>query len=155
MIMKGLLDLVIPTDVVKVSGGEFSVRGLSPDDGLQLYYRHASDLSALFDQFAGKLRGDAEVEPSEVLEAGSAMVSGAPQLMAEIIALANGASVAEDDSFNMVVAFAKQLPAGVQVDALQKIAALTFSSDMPPGKFVGLVLAMVRSTTAAISAQTT
>jgi hypothetical protein len=30
--------------------------------------------------------------------------------------------------------------AGVQVDALTKIADLTFSSDMPPGKFLAVVV---------------
>lgn len=148
----GLRDLVIPTETVKVSGsGEFAVRGLSPQDALRLYYRHAGELSALFDQFAGKVKSKKPVAESEVLEAGVALVKGAPLIMAEIIALASDGDPDDVEGFSEIVSLALKLSASVQMDALQKIGNLTFSSDMPPGKFFGLVLAMAQSATAALN----
>ena len=80
----GPLNLIVPTENVAGLG---DVRGLSPSDGLALYYRHAGELSALFDQFAGKVKAKQAVPESDVLQAGVAMVSGAPLIMAEIIAV--------------------------------------------------------------------
>lgn len=144
--------LVIPTATVEVAGGEsFTVRGLSPNDALQLYYRHAGQLSALFDQFAGKVKAKEAVAESDVVQAGVAMVSGAPLIMAEIIAIGMGAKPDDIEGFAEIVTNLLDAPAGLQMDALQKIGGLTFSSDMPPGKFFGLVLAMAQSATAALN----
>jgi len=148
----GPFNLVIPTEKVEVAGGEpITVRGLSPNDGLQLYYRHSGQLSALFDQFAGKVKSKEPVAESDVIQAGVTMVSGAPLIMAEIIALAIGAKTDDIEGFAEIVSKLIDSPAGFQMDALQKIGKLTFSSDMPPGKFFGLVLAMAQSATAALN----
>jgi hypothetical protein len=157
----GLRDLVIPTEVVKVADGEFTVRGLSPNDALGLYYRHAGQLSALFDQFTARSRTGEDVNVAEV---GTSLVGGAPQIMAEIIAVASGSRAPRLDEPDIVKRAAQEtewlldvqkaidLPAGAQMDALEKVGKLTFTSEMPPKKFFGLVLAMAQSATAAINA---
>jgi len=142
----GLRDLVIPTELVKVADEGFPVRGLSPNDALDLYYRHAGELSALFDQFTARVKAG---ESADAMEVGTAMVGGAPQIMAEIIALASDSDPRSPD-WPLDVAQALRLPAGVQMDALEKIGRLTFTSDMPPGKFFGLVISMAQSATAAL-----
>lgn len=146
----GLRDLIIPTALVKVADSGFTVRGLSPADALGLYYRHAGELSNLFEQFAGKVRAGLDVADGDVLQAGISMVNGAPQIMAEIIALGSESDPTGPD-WDADVGVALRLPAAVQIDALQKIAELSFSSDMPPGKFFGLVLQMAKSTQAALT----
>lgn len=148
----GLLDLVIPTLDVEVSpGSAFAVRGLSPNDAMHLYYRHAGQLSSLFDQFAGKVKAGDEVSEGDVLAAGAQMISATPLLMAEIIALAADGDPSDVEGFAKVVSKAMDLNVGVQMDALQKIGAQTFSSDMPPGKFFGLVIEMARSAKAVLN----
>lgn len=145
-----LANIVIPTDTVEIAdGGKFAVRGISPEDALGLYYRHTGELSALFDKFAERAKAREEVSAMEV---GTAMVSGAPRIMAEIIALAADGDPRDAESFEQLVNVARKLPAGVQMDALQKIGALTFSSDMPAGKFFGLVVQMAQSATAVLQA---
>ena len=144
----GPLNLIVPTDTVAGLG---EIRGLSPNDGLTLYYRHAGELSKLFDQFAGKVKAKERVAESEVLQAGAAMVSGAPLIMAEIIVLALDGDPADVEGFARNVSQVMRMSAGMQMDALQKIGELTFSSDMPPGKFFGLVLSMAQSATAVMN----
>jgi hypothetical protein len=152
MTTMGPFNLVIPTAKVKVSDeSSFSVRGFSFDDAMRLYHRHAAMLSPLFDQFAGRVQAGVPVTSDEVIAAGADMLRGTPRVMAEILAISVGADPAEDDSFAAIVAQLLQLPLGTQMIALREIAALTFSSEMPPGKFIGLVLETARSTTAALS----
>jgi hypothetical protein len=148
----GLRNLNLPTSVVKVADGvEFTVRGFSPNDALGLYYRHSGQLAALFDQFAAKAKAsNGEVDRADVAAIGTTLVSSAPVIMAEVIAIAEGSNPAADD-FGEDVAAAMRLTAGVQLDALQKIGELTFSSDMPPGKFAAVVLGLAQSATASLS----
>lgn len=144
----GLRDLAIPTAEVTVSpGSKFAVRGFSLNDALGLYYRHTGQISNLFDEFAGRVKAGGSVTASDV---GVALTSGAPRVLAEIIATAYGLK-ADASNWDEEVSAVVDFPAAVQIDALQKIADLTFSSDMPPGKFAGLVLAMARSALAARS----
>lgn len=147
----GLRDLIIPTERVEVADSYFTVRGLSPNDALGLYYRHRGQLSAMFEQFSARAKAEVAVD---VTEFGASLVGGAPQIMAEIIALASNSDPRGED-WDGDVGVALTLSAGVQMDALEKIGRLTFTSEMPPKKFFGLVLAMAQSATAAMSAPKT
>lgn len=145
----GLRNLVIPTELVKVSDGEgFTVRGLSPYDVLSVYSRHAGDLSALFDRFkqTAKISSDGE---NDIAKIAAGLVKGTPHIMAEIIALASD-SDPDGVELESDVAIARKLSLGIQSDALERIGRLTFTSDMPPKKFFGLVLAMLGSATAVL-----
>ena len=150
----GPIELVIQTQTVEYPGGTFAVRGFSPNDALTLYLRHAGELSKLFDQFANqaKVEGADAVTAASTLEAASSMVAGTPLLMAEILAVAMDADPADIEGFTKIVSSVLKLPIGVQMDALNKIADMTFTSDMPLGKFLTLVLSMAQSATAALSA---
>ena len=154
----GLRDL-IPTAEVKVSdAGSFSVRGFSPNDTFLLYHRHRGQLAAMFEQFAGEVqkkgkKGKGDVN-EDLIQVGTSLIGNAPQVMAEVIVLAMGVKP-ENEDFDAEVRAALDLPAGVQMDALQKIADLTFTSDMPPGKFLAVVVQLLQSSTAAISGRET
>jgi hypothetical protein len=136
----GLKDIIIPTAEVKLSDGSFAVRGLSLSDAVVLYRRHAGELSALFDRFATK-PGQA-VDPEETVEVVVGLIESAPYLVAEIISIAAGADSSDIEGFADIVAKMLNLPLGAQIDAVQKVGDLTFTSDMPPEKFVGLVLSV-------------
>lgn len=157
----GLRDLVIPSELVKVTDTEgFSVRGLSLNDAVEIYSRHGESMAVLFDQFVNRVKRQEAVEAHDV---GVALVSSAPQIMAEIIAVASGAqppNPLETDALKRAtaevawtaeIAAALNFPAGMQMAALQAIGRLTFTSDLPPPKFLGLVLEMAKSATAAIN----
>lgn len=147
----GLRDL-IPTALVKVSDSDgFTVRGVSLNDALTLYNRHAGDLTALFDNFVEEHRGGARakpVTPEKLTQVGLSMAQGAPVLLAEIIVIATDC-LPSNEEFDAEVAAVMKFGTGVQMDALQKIANLTFTSDMPPGKFLAVVMHLAKSTTAA------
>lgn len=163
----GLRNLPNPMKTVEVAEGvSFTVRGFSPNDALALYHRHAGILSTMFDDFVSqqkKIRGKAAEAPAvDVKELGVGLVNGAPRLLAEIIAIASGSIAPEphmkgdelvrvESEFEADVRAALNLSAGVQVDALTKIADLSFSSDMPPGKFLTVVVQLAQSATAAMT----
>lgn len=154
----GLRNLPLPMKTVEVADGvTFTVRGFSPNDALGLYHRHRGELSALFDQFTAKAKAtDGDVDPTDIAHLGANMVSGAPRIMAEIVAVASGSKPPHDDAsddgeFEADVEAALNLSAGVQMDALQKVADLTFTPDMPPGKFLAVVVSLAQSATASMT----
>lgn len=158
---KGLRNLKFPTVMVQTQGGEFAVLGLTPDMVLGLYHRHQGDLAALFDYVVAQGKG--EVSSNDPVSIAMGLVGQSPRIMAELIALASGSdpndeSVEQDTTENPLrltnwerdVAAARALTVPVQVDALMKIAQQTFSSDMPPGKFLTVVV-QAASVTAAVA----
>ena len=150
--LQNLENQIIPTTLVKVSDrGGFEVRGLSPYDITAMFLRHGGELNAIFDQFATKVRAGEAVNLGD----GAAIIGGvletAPLLIAEVIALATGADPADGDDWVKDVAVARKLSLGVQTEAVQQIAALTFTEDMPPGKFLSLALDAMQSATGALN----
>ena len=130
----------VPELVVNVSDGEgFPVRGISPAMLLGLYYRHTGQLSNLFEKLVDKQRHSGTLDPSDAEAVVLGLLDEAPVIMAEVVALASGSDPADADNWEVDLDIAQSLPFPVQVDALMKIAALTFTSEMPPGKFVALV----------------
>lgn len=151
----GLRNLQIPTKTVEVADGvSFTVRGFSPNDAVGLYHRHAGDLSSLFDEFAANVKKKPKGKDSDAVDVkalGVNMVGAAPRIMAEIIAIASGSDPLIVDDFEADVAMALNLSGGASMDALSKIGDLTFTSDMPPGKFLAVVVKLAQSATAAMT----
>ena len=118
------------------AGGEFAVRGLSLDDISFLVQRHGAKLQDLFSQFvanAGELTTESAVGFAVPL------MKEAPGIAAELIACASGDP--EDAEI------AAQLPFPVQLDALEKLATLTFESGGGPKKLVETVIRAAQGTT--------
>jgi hypothetical protein len=128
----GLRSLRLPTETVEVPGSDsFAVRGLSLQDVTVLVRKHGPILTMLFEKFKTQT-GD--LSPETVAALGTSLLETAPEVASEIIALAEGSAEAED------VEGAARLPFPVQVDALEKIATLTFTSEAAIKKVVETVI---------------
>lgn len=139
--VSGLTEALIAKQEVEVpGGGKFAVRGLSPTDVFAIYRNHTGEMGAWFE----KLRaGEAELSLNAAPQLATSLLDTAPQLAAELIAAGagdgNGAPEPE------MVAIARRLPISAQASALQKIAGLTFTQEMPPKKLLEIVVQMARS----------
>lgn len=128
--MGSLADLKLPTETVSVPGQEgqsFTVRGLSIEDVSSIFRRHAELLEGVW----GKTVSEAGETPN-IAGAAKEIVATAPMAAAEIIATATG----EPELFDI----ARQLPVTAQIDALRKIAVLTFQSEEELGKLLETVV---------------
>lgn len=114
---------------VEVAGGRgFDVSGLSLDAILTVVQRHKEDAGELFDTLVAQVGKDDGISLDQAEWLGGALLSAAPAIAAEIIALAAGYQSQEAaDIF-------RQISMPSQIDALDKIARLTFTSEMPPKK---------------------
>ena len=131
----GLKHIKLPEAQVKFPGGDIAVRGLSLDDLSFIVKRHGAQLNALFQSFTAA--GELTVEG--VADFALPLLNAAPELAAELIACASGDS---DDA-----AIAATLPFPVQLEALEKLAELTFNVSGGPKKLVETVLRMAKGTT--------
>lgn len=131
--MGQLTDLGFATDIVKLAGGkELVVRGISPDDILRIARIHADAFTKLFDKFAGGELDSLELEDTGKIA--QSLAQDAPTVVADIIAYA------ADDPEGRAVAL--RLPFSVQVEALRKIALLTFATEGGVKKVLETLLEM-------------
>lgn len=162
--MSSLRKLTKPVGTVTLADGQkFTVNGLSPSHIFGLYHRHPGELAALFSKYSE----DGELTPEDTQPVAKTLVSMAPLLMAEIIALGTGGDPFDDRPLDLDtpegatvwqgdVALAAELTMPVQIDALQKIGDLTFTAEMPPKKFFGVLRKMLQSARETVSpSQTT
>ena len=138
--MDSLSDLQLPTETVEVpgTGVKLVLRGLSVSDAAELIRKHGETLNHVY--VSSGISGDGEVPPMQ--DMARALMQTAPLAVAEIIALSNGQP--------HMVAAAARLPFPVQVEALTKIAALTFYSEADLGKFLETVIMGSRTVTGLI-----
>lgn len=144
-----LHSIVIPRKEVPLADGQsFTVSGVSANQVFTLYQRHREDLTSVFDRFAGR----SPSEPNEVLNSLEGIISQFPVLVGEVIALSSGyhpddatfTDEATKTKWQAAFEASVMLPLPVQVDALYKIADLTFSPDMPAKKFFSLLVGMIQ-----------
>lgn len=140
----GLKDFKISEETIKTSGGEFAVRGLSLTDILTLSGKYYPVMEQLFEQFTADTSSEKTATVKK--EMAASLISGAPNAVAEVIALAAG----DGDDAEAVDA-AKKLPFTVQIEALQKIGALTFKSEEDLGNAVAAVISMLQGSGKAIA----
>ena len=146
-----LRHIVKPTATVSLSDGqEFTVSGLSPNHVFGLYHRHRGELGNLYDAITG-----GERDPESIASFAVTLFNNAPLLLAEIVALAAGGDPFDErpidpenpngvTEWQAELSAAAGLPFPVQVDALNKIGDLTFTSEMPPKKFLSVLLGLMR-----------
>ena len=136
-----LADYDLPRRAVPLPGGNsFAVRGFSLEDITVLIDEQGEAVQKFFDQYAqdGQFRSDASP-----IAAVMDVLRQAPDLAASIIARAADEAGTEPKI--------KKLPIGVQVDAMQKIADLTFEASGGPGNFVETVVGLMRGLGSAAS----
>lgn len=136
----GLKDLRIPEEIVEVTpGGEsFAVRGLNVDDIAFLVQRHGETLTAEYERFAAS---DTELSAQAISQFLVPLIDRAPALVSEVIACAS------DDTSQEAMQTARRVGFMVQVDALEKIADLTFTAAGGPKKLVETVIRLAQGTT--------
>lgn len=121
----GLKDLQLPTSIVEIPGGSFTVRGLSTVELELLLREHRATFTAMFDQLK-EVGGGVD---DNTFSLAAELLSSAPELMARIICFAAD----EPDA----IEFALKLTPAIQLKALMRIAALTFTVEGDLGKLMG------------------
>lgn len=134
----GLTAALIARRNIQTPGGTFAVRGLSTQDVFGIYRRRAGEMALWFDKLQASESFNLDAMPAIA----TSLLDTAPDLAAEIIAC--GADAGNDAE---AVAVAKSLALGVQAKALEDIADLTFTQEMPPKKLLQIVVRMARSLT--------
>lgn len=119
---------------IEIGTDSFHVKGLGLSDISILVREHFPDLDAVFDLFQA---GSADLNIEQMQKLAMVVVSQAPGLAANIIALAAGEGDASD---------AEKLPAPVQVKALIEIGDLTFQDVGGPKKGLELIVALLNKT---------
>lgn len=132
----GLKHIKLPSAEVVFPGGTIAVRGLSLDDVAYLVRLHKASLEELFDSF--QTEGDLTAEAA--MKFVGPLVQTMPRLAADAIACAAGDHEDAD--------IAAQLPFPVQVEILELVIGLTFSTEGGPKKLVETVVRLALGTTA-------
>lgn len=128
--------------VLLTEGNEIQVRGLNLDDVSFLVQVHRDDVDKIIAAFRSEVPSlDPEAVDAAVRERGNAMISVLLQHFP--IVAGNVIAVASDEPEQWDVA--QKLPVPVQIDALVKVAKLTFNDFDGFKKFLGNVLAVVQS----------
>lgn len=130
-----LKSLKLPTKMVPVPGGDddqaFAVRGLTLSDIKQFLLDNAIETQMVFDSAKSMADGN-DVDWTGFA---ASLINVAPRLVAQAIA------VASDDPDSVKIA--EKLPIEVQIDALDKIASLTFSTEGGPKKVLEIVMRLM------------
>lgn len=147
----GLRNLTFPTVEVQTSGGSLVVRGLSLDHILGLFYRYREPVTALYSAAMARGRSGEQASYDDVTVIGIKMIGAAPLIVAEIIAIASGSNPEDDAGFAGDIGIVRGLSVAEQLDALEKIAGQTFTSEMPPGKLFALVIQAMQAGTSAMA----
>lgn len=135
----------IPSAKVMVSDSDyFSVRGLGLHHITTIYRNHQGEIGAWFENIVEQGDGGPKLSFDQLSTIMDTVLTSAPLLAYEIIAHASGNGDAE------TLALAQALPMAAQVDALQKTAELTFTSEMPPKKVFEIVINLIRADNAKI-----
>lgn len=140
--MGKLKALRIPEETVETPGGSFTVRGVSFVDIAALVRHHGPALAALFKEItSGK---DVTLNTASIVDLGKRALETSPEIVADLIALASGSPDVESREI------ARQLTFPVQLDALEKIAKLTFVTEGGLGKLVEAVTRVMQGTSGAM-----
>lgn len=141
--MAGLSDIDIDAGIETVmlpKGGSFTVRGLALSDITRIFRARTQDLSDFFEHYMAEndklSSGDPKYQAlKSSTKFGGALLEKAPDVVADIIAYAS------DEPTKSHVA--RTLPFPVQLDALEKIAALTFTEEDGAKKAAETVMRMI------------
>lgn len=123
----------LKTETIKDGDNEVVVRGLSLNDIVQLMVVNRDAVEAMFGEFAG--RDPEQIKDTEITEVAMNLIETAPAMVAHIIALAADAT----DEFDNIM----KLPVGMQMDALEKVGGLTFTSGGGAKKMLALAWKML------------
>lgn len=149
----GIRDIVLPVEKVAVGGDNFLVRGLSFTDITPIINRHFPVVAALFERFTADMQQNEGADFGEKIgSVGRVILEDAPQVLVEIIVA--GLDEEDKDDVEALHGMVRRLPMPAQMEALEKIGRLTFTSEAVVGKMVEMVIAALETTTKTVSAVT-
>lgn len=135
----GIKHLRIPEETIETPDGKLTVRGVSLPDVVALVRNHGPVFSSLFSKV---MAGDnVSLSLAEIGAVGQELLTNAPEAAAEIIVLACD-DVVDKESMNI----ARRLPFPIQLEALEKIGRLTFSTEGALKKVVETVIRVAEGT---------
>jgi hypothetical protein len=142
--MAGLTQALIATREIVTSGGSFTVRGLDAEAIFGLFNRRREELSALYSTVLSDNGGQATISLEQANLLAGQLISNAPEIASEIVAA--GAGPVNDEA----LAIARMLPFPTKLAALEAIAELTFTSEMPPKKVFEIGIKMLGGLTRSV-----
>lgn len=127
------------------NGGELVVSGLSLADISRLIRARTADMEVFFNKFMAekKASADPKFADAAATEFGRELLTAAPDIAADIIALASGEPT--------LTHVARKLPFPIQLEALEQIANLTFVGEDGLKKAIEIVIRMVAGATGTFS----
>ena len=134
---------VAQAEIVKTSGGDLPVRGLSLSDITLLVERHRPVVEDLFDKYKS---GSVKVEDIDEQSFAVVLLREAPRLVAEVICVASDSELDEES-----IDIANKLALPEQIDAIHKIGNATFKSEQDLGNVVSVVIQMFNGATKALT----
>jgi len=138
----GLRDYELPSmKVIIDANNSFDVRGIAFEDITRLVNKHGPVCVMIYTKFQDA-KGKHGLRPETVGQLLSMAMGQFPEAVAELIALA-----ADEPDMTAKV---QKLPIGVQLDAIEKIIALTFSGEADVKKLVETVTRMAEGVTASL-----
>ncbi|MDR7062014.1 MULTISPECIES: hypothetical protein [unclassified Sphingopyxis] len=138
--MGSLKDVVVKRETVKTAGGDFTVGPLTASDILAIYVAHRGGLQSIFDAYkSGK-------DPAGII---IDIIATFPDIAAEVIARAADG----DECDEATITTARTLDFGAQLDAIEKVGALTVSSVGGLGNLAALVERLAGSLNATMAQQ--
>jgi hypothetical protein len=143
----GLRDLKLQTRPIEVpGGGEFTVRGLSFEDITALSVVHAATMMMLYKEYITKAEGG--LDPKDLTTLLAILQSSAPELVAHAIALA---SAEPGEPVTDLIPMARALPMPVQIEAVEQMMVLTFTSAAQLKKAIEAVARGMTGVTATVN----
>lgn len=134
----GLRDLPIPRTKIEVGGGSFEVRGIALGDILLALKDFGPQMALLYARITADPEHFREADIQTII---FGLVQEFPELVAAIIALAS------DDFDPKTIAQARRLPLPKQVEAVEAIFGLTFTSEAEVGKLLESLARMLERVT--------
>lgn len=131
---------IVREEVTMDDGQKFDVRAITTNDLMLLVSDHGGALGAAFAQLQMKQQqGEGDLDNTTIRDALFGMARDFPDVVAAVIALSS------DSYLEGGIEIAKDLPFPDQIQALEKIFTLTFSSEGAVKKLLETVVAAITS----------
>lgn len=145
----GLKQVTIATYTVKAPGSDFAVRAITFAEIAKLATHYAPAAAMVFGDIVKRAqdrkgKASANVTTDEVKEIIRAVIPAAPDIVGAVIAMA--ADEFDDDGVDI----ANKLPINIQVEALENIFSMTFTSDAELKKLLESITRMLGGVTASV-----
>lgn len=124
------------TATIQTPNGNFDVRGLGLEDIKALFRDNAQQLKIVFEQAANMARNPEDID---YVSFAASIIHLAPDVVTGAIAAASD----EYDPEGLTAA--KRLPIATQIEAIDKIAQLTFETEGGPKKVFEIVMRMAKN----------